>query len=103
MRFYTRQHKHYCGIDLHARTMYLCILDQAGEILLYQNIRCDPAHRSGRRNELLKVREKTSCLVILRRIDNDEFRRKQVLGQQRLQRPRKTLRAIARGDDRGNR
>jgi transposase len=42
MRFYTRQHKHYCGIDLHARTMYLCILDQAGEILLQQNIRCEP-------------------------------------------------------------
>ena len=42
MRFYTRQHKHYCGIDLHARTMYLCVLDQAGEVLLDQNIRCDP-------------------------------------------------------------
>src|SRR5438093_3870156 len=42
MRFYTRQHKHYCGIDLHERTMYLCIVDQAGEILLHQNIRCDP-------------------------------------------------------------
>jgi transposase len=42
MRFYTRQHKHYCGIDLHARTMYLCVLDQAGEVLLEQNIRCDP-------------------------------------------------------------
>jgi hypothetical protein len=24
MRFYTQQHAHYCGIDLHARTMYLC-------------------------------------------------------------------------------
>ena len=43
MRFYTRQHKHYCGIDLHARTMYLCILNQAGHVLLEQNIRCDPA------------------------------------------------------------
>ncbi len=42
MRFYTQQHKHYCGIDLHARTMYLCVLDQAGEVLLDQNIRCDP-------------------------------------------------------------
>jgi transposase len=42
MRFYTRQHKHYCGIDLHARTMYLCVLDQAGEVLLEQNIRCEP-------------------------------------------------------------
>ncbi|MGH9365829.1 MAG: hypothetical protein ACRD1B_11290 [Thermoanaerobaculia bacterium] len=32
MRFYTRQHKHSCGIDLHARTMCLCILNQATEI-----------------------------------------------------------------------
>ena len=30
MRFYTTQHPFYCGIDLHARTMYVCILDQAG-------------------------------------------------------------------------
>ena len=42
IRFSTRQHKHYCGIDLHARPMYLCVLDQAGEVLLDQNIRCDP-------------------------------------------------------------
>ena len=34
MRFYTGQHTHYCGIDLHARTMSLCVLNQAGEILL---------------------------------------------------------------------
>ena len=32
MRFYTQQHQFYCGIDLHARTMYLCILNQDGEI-----------------------------------------------------------------------
>lgn len=43
MRFYTQQHKQYCGIDLHARTMYVCILDQGGEILLHHNIHCDPA------------------------------------------------------------
>jgi transposase len=42
MRFYTRQHKHYCGIDLHARTMYLCVLNQAGDILLQQNIKSEP-------------------------------------------------------------
>ena len=33
MRFYTNQHPFYCGIDLHARTMYVCILDQSGEVL----------------------------------------------------------------------
>ena len=32
MRFYTKQHPFYCGIDLHARTMYVCILNQDGEI-----------------------------------------------------------------------
>ena len=42
MRFYTKQHKHHCGIDLHARSMYLCILDQSGEILLHRNMRANP-------------------------------------------------------------
>jgi len=42
MRFYTQQHQHYCGIDLHARTMYLCILNPAGEVLLYRNLRATP-------------------------------------------------------------
>jgi len=42
MRFYTRLHHHYCGVDLHARTMYLCILSHDGEILLERNIACDP-------------------------------------------------------------
>ena len=27
MRFFTDRHQYYCGIDLHARSMYLCILD----------------------------------------------------------------------------
>ena len=42
MRFYTKTHTHYCGIDLHAKTMYLCILDQEGHVLLHKNIRCTP-------------------------------------------------------------
>jgi len=29
MRFYTGQHRHYCGVDLHARSMYVCVLEQA--------------------------------------------------------------------------
>ena len=43
MRFYTRQHKHYCGIDLHARAMYVCILDQSGTILVHKNLPTTPA------------------------------------------------------------
>lgn len=42
MRFYTTQHQFYCGIDLHARTMYVCILDQAGETLLHRNMKATP-------------------------------------------------------------
>jgi transposase len=42
MRFYTQQHKAYCGIDLHARSMYECILSQDGEILLHRNMKTSP-------------------------------------------------------------
>ena len=38
MRFYTHQHKFYCGIDLHARSMYVCIINQDGEILVHRNL-----------------------------------------------------------------
>ena len=30
MNFYTLPHKHYCGVDLHSRTMYLCIVGRDG-------------------------------------------------------------------------
>jgi transposase len=42
MRFYTKPHLFYCGIDLHARTMYLCILDRDGEIVLHRNMKAAP-------------------------------------------------------------
>jgi transposase len=42
MRFYTNQHPVYCGIDLHARSMYVCILSQEGEILLHRNMKAAP-------------------------------------------------------------
>ena len=42
MRFYTEQHLYYCGIDLHARSMYVCIIDQTGKILVHKNIKTDP-------------------------------------------------------------
>jgi transposase len=43
MRFYNQPHEFYCGIDLHARTMYLCILDHAGHIVLHQELPTQPA------------------------------------------------------------
>jgi transposase len=39
MKFYTKQHQYYCGIDLHARSMYVCILDNEGNTLVHQNIK----------------------------------------------------------------
>ena len=42
MRFYTNQHPFYCGIDLHARSMYVCILSHDGEILLHRNMKAAP-------------------------------------------------------------
>ena len=42
MRFYPNQHLHTCGVDLHGRNLYLCILDQQGQIRLHKRFRCDP-------------------------------------------------------------
>lgn len=42
MRFYRGTHRHYCGIDLHARTMYLCLTDRDGTILLHERVPCKP-------------------------------------------------------------
>ena len=42
MRFYTRNHAFYCGIDLHARTMHVCILDQAGNVRVDRNLAAQP-------------------------------------------------------------
>jgi transposase len=42
MRFYNRQHRHYCGIDLHVKTMYVCILDATGQVLVHRNVNSTP-------------------------------------------------------------
>jgi hypothetical protein len=42
MNFYTRQQKHYCGIDRHARAMYVGILDQQGTKLVHKNLPTTP-------------------------------------------------------------
>ena len=40
MRFYTQPHRFYCGIDLHARTMHVCVLSHDGNVVLDQNLPC---------------------------------------------------------------
>jgi transposase len=42
MRFYTQQHPYDCGIDLPARSLYLCILDQSGTLVLHRNMAAAP-------------------------------------------------------------
>ena len=42
MRFYTKQHRYSCGIDLHARTMYVCILNQEGAMVFHRNLPSTP-------------------------------------------------------------
>jgi transposase len=42
MRFYTKQHQYYCGIDLHTKKMYVCVLDSTGAIVAHRNLNTDP-------------------------------------------------------------
>ena|SRR5690554_1524615 len=42
MNFYNSTHQHYCGIDLHARCFYVCIINQQGETLLHKEISANP-------------------------------------------------------------
>lgn len=40
MRLYARAHEFTCGIDLHRRTMYLCVLDRDGAVVLHRKLPC---------------------------------------------------------------
>jgi transposase len=42
MRFYNNQHPFYCGIDLHARSMDVCIVNHDGEMVLHKNMKAAP-------------------------------------------------------------
>ena len=42
MRFFTDRHQNYCGIDLHARSMYLCIQNLEGKVVLHRNMQAGP-------------------------------------------------------------
>ena len=42
MNFYKEPHRFYCGVDLHTRSMYLCVQDHDGKKLLHQDYPADP-------------------------------------------------------------
>jgi hypothetical protein len=41
-RFDTTPHPLYCGLDLHARMMSVCLLDQSGASLVHRHRQTDP-------------------------------------------------------------
>jgi transposase len=42
MRFYNSQHQYYCGVDLHARSMFLHVLDQQGQTCFERDLPAGP-------------------------------------------------------------
>jgi transposase len=42
MRFYTSQHRFYAGVDLHARSLHLCVLDHTGQVVFDKNLPARP-------------------------------------------------------------
>ena len=38
MSFYNNQHQFYIGIDLHARTMYICIINRNEQTVFHKNM-----------------------------------------------------------------
>jgi hypothetical protein len=66
MRFYTQQHRFYCGVDLHARTMYLCILDGAGLVVYDKNLAADAVSAKEVDSDARAMREEEEILQISR-------------------------------------
>ena len=54
MRFYEQCHLYYCGVDLHARAMYLCVQDDRGTVLFHKNL---PTSRDAFQTAIAKYRE----------------------------------------------
>ena len=40
MIFYKNQHQFYIGVDLPARTMYICVINSIGETVFHKNLEC---------------------------------------------------------------
>lgn len=60
MEFYKEEHKYYCGIDLHARSLYICIIDQKGEKLFHRQV---PAKREAFLKVIEPYREDVAVCV----------------------------------------
>ncbi len=40
MRFFNSQHQFYCGVDLHAKTLHVCVVDSQGKKCPHRNFQC---------------------------------------------------------------
>jgi hypothetical protein len=58
MRYAKIDKQYYCGIDLHSRSMYICVMDKQGNILLHRNM-------DNNFNEFQNCLEPHSCLMSL--------------------------------------
>ena len=54
MHFYEKHHQFYCGVDLHARSMYLCTQDEHGTVLFHRKM---PTNREAFEIAVTKYRE----------------------------------------------
>ena len=41
MDYATMKTEYVCGVDLHSQSMYICVMNQQGEIKLHRNMRND--------------------------------------------------------------
>ena len=48
MRFYNREPRRDCGIDLHVKTMYVCVLDATGQVMVHRTATISSLRRSAR-------------------------------------------------------
>ena len=54
MRFYNNSHPYYCGIDLHARLLFVSIIDSKGEVIAHKKIGTSnlSSHEDGHTTEI---------------------------------------------------
>ena len=54
MRFYNQTHRYYCGVDLHARSMFVHVLDHEGQTRFEQDLPAGPVLQSRVPNYYMK-------------------------------------------------
>ena len=69
MRYYQGRHPFYCGVDLHARKMYVSVIDEAGTLVQQRNLDAGPE----RFLSLIRPYRRVEFLLTARRIFPPQF------------------------------